>query len=66
MIVELRLQYFIEKFFRIDLRSIRRFYGADLFRKSANSILFKILIVVHLGGMISLLENFCYIFRGRR
>ena len=40
MVFDLRI---LELFFRIHLRPIRRFYGAYLFSKSANSI-FKILI----------------------
>ena len=43
MVVELIMQYWMSIFFRINLRPIRRFYGAYFFSKSANSI-FKILI----------------------
>ena len=51
MVVELRMQ-FCREIFRIHLRTMRRFYGTYLFRKSPKSI-FEILISTdHFGGMI--------------
>jgi len=55
MVIELRM-YFCGEFFRNNLRSMRRFYGAHLFSKSANSI-FKILIDYSVLGMILKVSN---------
>ena len=44
MVVKRRMYSIVEKFFRYHFRPMRRFYGAYLFSKSANSIL-KILVV---------------------